>query len=247
MLLVLIELRTPVLPVKRLDGSSWYAHTISTGTVMAAPAVVTAPMVVTQPSSSSSSIDGKVIYKRFTSKDVLLPYDDYDNQIKYWVEYYELGVPWYWVKAQLIQESMLNNKAVSYMGAMGLGQFMPDTWKDMERKLWGGSKQDPFDPIYNIQATVYYDKWLMSQWKTPRPLADKWSLTLASYNAGLGNVLKAQKLANSILYAPTEQVLHLITGNSNSGQTKDYVDRIWKYSRRLKEQGDDTITIDGGG
>ena len=38
------------------------------------------------------------------------------------------------------------------MGAKGLGQFMPKTWRDMEVKLWGGEYKDVFNPIYNIQG-----------------------------------------------------------------------------------------------
>ncbi len=179
--------------------------------------------------------------------DVFTPYEVYDNQIKYWVKYYSLGVPWYWVKAQLIQESSLQCDAVSYMGAKGLGQFMPKTWRDMEVKLWGGEYKDVFNPIYNIQATVYYNKWLMSQWRTGgnRTLEERWSLTLASYNAGLGNILKAQSKAGSNHYKPMEDHLHKVTGINNSKQTKDYVFRIRQYSRRLKEQeGDDYEVID---
>lgn len=173
--------------------------------------------------------------------DVFTPYEVYDNQIKYWVKYYSLGVPWYWVKAQLIQESSLQCDAVSYMGAKGLGQFMPKTWRDMEVKLWDGEYKDVFNPIYNIQATVYYNKWLMSQWRVGgnRTLEERWSLTLASYNAGLGNILKAQRKAGSNHYKPMEDHLHKVTGIDNSKQTRDYVFRIRQYSRRLKEQEQD--------
>ncbi len=161
----------------------------------------------------------------------------YDSLIEYWVEWYDLGVPWYWVKAQLIQESALNRKAVSYMGAKGLGQFMPLTWKDMERQLWNGKETDVFNPVYNIQATVYYNKWLMSQWRADgRSIEERWALTLASYNAGLGNVLKAQRKASSNRYREMEAQLHSITGKANSNQTKQYVERITLFRRRLEDE-----------
>lgn len=185
---------------------------------------------------NTSAIQDCKVYSNYN--DVFTPYEVYDNQIKYWVKYYSLGVPWYWVKAQLIQESSLQCDAVSYMGAKGLGQFMPKTWRDMEVKLWDGEYKDVFNPIYNIQATVYYNKWLMSQWRVGgnRTLEERWSLTLASYNAGLGNILKAQRKAGSNHYKPMEDHLHKVTGIDNSKQTRDYVFRIRQYSRRLKEQ-----------
>lgn len=188
---------------------------------------------------NTSAIEECKVYSKYN--DVFTPYDVYDNQIKYWVKYYSLGVPWYWVKAQLIQESSLQCDAVSYMGAKGLGQFMPKTWRDMEVKLWDGEYKDVFNPIYNIQATVYYNKWLMSQWRVGgnRTLEERWSLTLASYNAGLGNILKAQRKAGSNHYKPMEDHLHKVTGIDNSKQTRDYVFRIRQYSRRLKEQEQD--------
>lgn len=188
---------------------------------------------------NTSAIEECKVYSNYN--DVFTPYEVYDNQIKYWVKYYSLGVPWYWVKAQLIQESSLQCDAVSYMGAKGLGQFMPKTWRDMEVKLWDGEYKDVFNPIYNIQATVYYNKWLMSQWRVGgnRTLEERWSLTLASYNAGLGNILKAQRKAGSNHYKPMEDHLHKVTGIDNSKQTRDYVFRIRQYSRRLKEQEQD--------
>lgn len=153
---------------------------------------------------------------------------EYDEEIKKWSLIYTPQHPWYWNKAQLIAESALHPKAVSSVGAMGLGQFMPKTWEQMEREL--GWYASPFSTSHNIQASTYYMSTLIAQFKKDRPYADKYNLALASYNAGLGNILIAQrKGGNSLLYTPMASHLHLVTGASNSKQTKDYVNRIWEY------------------
>lgn len=75
-------------------------------------------------------------------------------------------------------ESSFNPKAVSPVGAQGLGQLMPATAKDM-------GANDPFDPEQNIAATAKYLAWLGGYWgKHPR----RWELALASYLAGVGTV-----------------------------------------------------------
>lgn len=154
--------------------------------------------------------------------------DTYDESIKKWAEVYTPQHPWYWNKAQLIAESGLNPNAVSSVGAMGLGQFMPKTWEQMEREL--GFYGSPFDVEYNIQASAYYMSTLIKQFKRPRPYEDVWKLSLASYNAGLGNILKAQSIGgNHLTYSPMALSLHKVTGKANSKQTTDYVTRIGQY------------------
>ena len=152
----------------------------------------------------------------------------YDAQIRKWNSVYTPSLPWYWNKAQLVAESNLNPNAVSPVGAMGLGQFMPATWNEVSKEL-GFGEASAFAPALNIQAHAYYMRNLRSQFKRERPEWDRHSLALASYNAGLGNVLKAQqKGGNSLLYKPMAQALPLVTGH-HSKETLTYVDRIWSY------------------
>src|SRR5690554_1006395 len=156
----------------------------------------------------------------------------YDAQIRKWTSFYTPTVPWYWNKAQLIAESALNTNAVSPVGAMGLGQFMPATWEQMKRELGFPPNTSAFASSYNIQAQAYYMRQLRNQFKKPRPEKDKHSLALASYNAGLGNVLKAQQLGGgSLLYQPMIEHLHLVTGRHHV-ETTNYVNRIWRLIER---------------
>ena len=153
----------------------------------------------------------------------------YDAQIQKWNSFYTPSLPWYWNKAQLVAESNLNPNATSPVGAMGLGQFMPATWNEVSEQLGFPSEVSAYASSYNIQAHAYYMRNLRSQFKRERPEWDRHSLALASYNAGLGNVLKAQeKGGNSLLYKPMAEALPLVTGH-HSKETLTYVDRIWSY------------------
>lgn len=158
----------------------------------------------------------------------------YDVSIKKWASVYTPEYPWYWNKAQLIAESNLRPNAVSPVGAMGLGQFMPDTWSQMVRELGFTSSSSAFTAPLNIQAHAYYMRQLRKQFRKPRPAYDKHSLALASYNAGLGNILKAQsKGGNSLLYKPMIEALPLVTGK-HSVETTNYVSRIWRIIKQYE-------------
>ena len=153
----------------------------------------------------------------------------YDAQIAKWNAFYNPSIPWVWAKAQLVAESRLNTNATSPVGAMGLGQFMPDTWSQVRKELGLPANASAYTSQYNIQAHAYYMAYLRSQFKKPRPEVDRHSLALASYNAGLGNILKAQaKGGNSLLYEPMAKALPQVTGQ-HSIETTTYVKRIWEY------------------
>lgn len=157
----------------------------------------------------------------------------YDAMFVKWGGVYTPEIPWYWLKAQAIAESNLNTRAVSPVGAMGVGQFMPETWRDMEREL--GFRGSAFNASLNIQAQAYYMSKLRGQFKAPRPEWDKHSLALASYNAGLGNVLKAQSYENTLYYIPMQRNLHRVTGH-HSLETTNYVRRIWVLTEELERE-----------
>ena len=158
----------------------------------------------------------------------------YDDSFRRWSAYYLPEVPWYWLKAQCWQESRLNPRAISPVGAKGLCQFMPPTWKDMQNKL--GFSEDPFIPDLNIQAAASYMSDLRRIWnRRNRNNVQVHSLALASYNAGAGNILKAQKLSgNKRLWCEIEPYLVQVTGK-NSEETIHYVEVIWRYVKELSE------------
>jgi membrane-bound lytic murein transglycosylase F len=98
------------------------------------------------------------------------------------------GWDWRLLAAVAYQESKFNPNALSFGGAYGMMQFMPNTGpsygvfpdSDPQTQIMGGAKK--------LQADEKY--WNM----VPDPLQRK-KFALASYNAGRGHILDAQRLA----------------------------------------------------
>ena len=154
--------------------------------------------------------------------------DTYDRDLKRATEMYLPGMDWRLLKAQLYQESWLKPDVVSPVGARGLGQFMPATWEEVSREL-GFVGVSPHSPQHAIEAAAYYMAKQRSGWSFPRPEHDRHSLAMASYNAGFGNILKAQTLSGGeLLYTPIIERLPDVTGHY-SAETMTYVERIWQY------------------
>jgi len=156
----------------------------------------------------------------------------YDIHFKKWSKYYLPTSDWKLLKSQCIVESNLNPIAISPVGARGVCQFMPATFSDVERKL--KVVGDPFDPRLNIQFAGYYMMNMQKFWNSNRPDVDRKNLAMASYNAGAGNLHKAQKkCVGSILFSEIMQCLPCITGHHHI-ETKNYVKRIRKTHYKLK-------------
>lgn len=137
---------------------------------------------------------------------------------------------WEWLKAQYYAESALKADAVSPVGAAGLAQFMPATWAEVSGQL-GLGRVSPHIARYSIEAGAYYMARLRLGWSSPRPELDRWDLARASYNAGFGNILKAQKKAGgAVLYADIIAHLPEVTGH-HSKETITYVERIHRLFR----------------
>lgn len=128
---------------------------------------------------------------------------------------------WRALKAQCRVESGLRPDAVSPANAKGLCQFIPTTWKE-----WGDSGASPFDARASIKASARYMRWQWGHWSLrPRPLTCQQELALAAYNAGLGNILRAQFIADDALcWDEISQRLVRVTGR-HSQETLDYIDR----------------------
>jgi membrane-bound lytic murein transglycosylase F len=157
----------------------------------------------------------------------------YDDQIRHAAKRYLPGVDYHLWKAQLYQESLLNPAAVSPVGAAGLAQFMPRTWVEVSREL-GYGKISPHLTGPAIQAGAYYMAKMRRFWSSPRPEWDRHSLAMASYNAGAGNLHKAQKKAGGARdYETISKSLSAVTGRY-SHETLTYVRRIWRYWERMK-------------
>lgn len=126
------------------------------------------------------------------------------------------------------QESAFNPNAESPVGARGLTQFMPGTWSDVTRRL-GLRDVHPTMARPAIDAGAFYLEQLRRNWSSPRPESDRLKLALASYNAGLGNLLKAQRhCLMPVLYPAIARCLPEITGH-HAKETLHYVPAVWRY------------------
>lgn len=112
---------------------------------------------------------------------------DYDDLFRAFAP--QMGWDWRLLAAQAFQESTFNPRARSWSGAQGLLQLMPATAREV-------GVRDAMDPSDNTQGAVAYLVWLEDQLIAEITDPDeRVKFVLASYNAGLGHVQDAQRLA----------------------------------------------------
>lgn len=157
----------------------------------------------------------------------------YDDDIERASKRYLPGWDWRWYRAQLYQESRLDPAAVSPAGARGIAQFMPGTWGDIAPQLgYGAASPHAAGPA--IEAGALYMARLRMVWKAERPEADRRELAQASYNAGTGHVLAAQRTCNGARHWPEiSACLPQVTGR-HAKETIDYVDRIRRWYTAMR-------------
>ena len=102
-----------------------------------------------------------------------------------------IGWDWRLLAAVIYQESGFDPEATSHLGAVGLMQVMPET----SLQLGFEEYEEPKD---NIHVGAYYLKYLENKFnKFDLDTLEQIKFTLAAYNAGLGHVLDAIRLAES--------------------------------------------------
>jgi len=123
------------------------------------------------------------------------------------------------------QESMLDPKAMSAVGARGLMQIMPETGKEIAGQLnapWQ-SADSLFVPEVNIRFGAFYFKHLLKQFN------GHFALATAAYNAGPGRVTKW--LSNDRLL-PTDVWIETIPFK----ETRKYVSSVLAYTIIYQER-----------
>jgi len=94
---------------------------------------------------------------------------------------------------QFFQESRCDSSATSKVGAAGIGQIMPKTQRDLEKKL--GHEVDIRDAADNIDLALTLDYQYRKLWKPEaRSYCDRLWLMLGGYNGGPGYWINAQKV-----------------------------------------------------
>ena len=162
----------------------------------------------------------------------------YDNYFsKYTKRNFGPAFNWHHFKAQAIAESGLKKNAKSHVGAIGLMQIMPTTYEEIikrHRYIKGSCNS----PKWNIAAGISYNRSIWNLFKADRPFQDRLDFTFGAYNAGKGNIIKAQKYAkhsgiNPDLWSSIEQTLPKVTGK-HSKETLKYVTKIKSIKQILK-------------
>lgn len=140
------------------------------------------------------------------------------------------------VYAFVRQESCFNARAKSKVGALGLMQIMPDTGKELARRLnqqW--SETAAKDPAFNLALGQTYLQQLM---RLPA-IKNNLIYMAVAYNAGPGNLIKWKKQ----MQYPTDPLLFI--ESIPAKETRAFVERIivnyWIYSALM---GTDLSSLD---
>ena len=162
----------------------------------------------------------------------------YDTHFKVQSHIFFAGeVSWLWMKALGIAESNLDPDAVSSAGAIGIMQLMPATSEEVARERW--LPNAPYDPKVNILLGISYAKKMWDIFQEEE-YAERLCFMFAAYNAGWGNIVKAQKIARDIgtkpyIWTNVAAVLHRVTG-PHARETIQHVERIISIKQTLDEE-----------
>lgn len=156
-------------------------------------------------------------------------------------------VDWLLITAQGYQESALNQKARSHVGAIGIMQIMPATGKGL--KVGDIRQLEP-----NIHGGVKYMRWMIDHYYADEPMTalDKALFSFASYNAGPARVARLRAEAKKRGLDPNIWFhnVEYVAAEKIGPETVTYVGNIYKYyiayklvmeQLQLKEQATETL------
>ena len=128
--------------------------------------------------------------------------------------------------AQGYQESRLDQRAKSAVGAIGVMQVMPATGRDM--KTGDITQLEP-----NIHAGVKYVRFVQDQFFQDQPMDElnKTLFAFASYNAGPGRIQQLRALAAKRGLNPNVWLnnVEVLAAQKIGAETVTYVSNIYKY------------------
>lgn len=156
----------------------------------------------------------------------------YDETFRrYSKRYFGPGFDWRRFKAQGMAESGLDPEATSYVGARGIMQLMPATYKAIS------SRRPDFgainDPEWNIAAGIMHDRYLWKLWSKSISEPERPAFMFGSYNAGEGTIMRARATAKGVVgrdeqWAHIEQVAPKVP-RWRYRETLGYVRKIDRY------------------
>lgn len=166
--------------------------------------------------------------------------DRYDDTFrKYAKRFFGPGYDWRIFKAQGMAESNLSMNAKSQVGARGIMQLMPTTFREIQ------SKNSEFKainhPEWNIAAGIFYNRQLWTQWQGQAGESDHHRFMLGSYNAGRGTLLRAQEVARAKTLDPaiwpSIQTVAPEVPRWRHAETLNYIQRIEANLARMDDDG----------
>ena len=159
-----------------------------------------------------------------TSKEEMRKFDQTVEIFRKYGDKYDMD--YLLLMAQGYQESRLDQKAKSPVGAIGVMQVMPDTGRDM--KTGDITQLDP-----NIHAGVKYIRYVQDTFFESQPMdaVNKTLFSFAAYNAGPGRVRDLRARAEKRGLNPNVWFnnVELIAAERIGAETVTYVSNIYKY------------------
>jgi len=169
-------------------------------------------------------IDETQLIEKSTSKKELTKFIKLVELFKSYSNKYDLN--YLLMLAQGYQESKLNQKAKSKVGAIGIMQLMPSTGKVM--KVGDIKKIEA-----NIHAGIKYHQYLSNRYFKDVKMNElnRVLFTLAAYNAGPARVIKLRKEATKRGLNPNVWFdnVELIAAERIGSETVTYISNIFKY------------------
>jgi membrane-bound lytic murein transglycosylase F len=155
---------------------------------------------------------------------------------KYTKRYFGPAFDWKYFKAQGIAESGLDSTAKSWVGARGVMQLMPSTYRDIasRRPEFGTIDQ----PEWNIAAGIMHDRYLWTLYQKDISDDERHRFMFASYNAGEGTINRAISMTRAKEVGPpvwsNVELIAPTVGRWRYSETLGYVRRIDSAYARLR-------------
>lgn len=165
--------------------------------------------------------------------------DRYDESFrKYSKRYFGPQMDWRVFKAQGLAESNLDFRARSQVGARGLMQLMPTTFREIASRN-PELRRTIDDPDCNIAAGISYDHRLWRQWEQDSVDYHRREFMFASYNAGRGTIIDAQRAARAAqLDARAWPSIERVAPNVHGWRYRETIGYVQKIDQRLSELDD---------
>lgn len=187
----------------------------------------------------AASTPAGVVARTQARREALKAEHKYDDTFRrYSKRWFGAAFDWRWFKAQGMAESNLDSAATSYVGARGVMQLMPATYRMIQSKRPEFGAID--DPEWNIAAGIMHDRYLWRLWEKKVGAEERFNFMFASYNAGEGTIGRAADSARVVAGGPpawlhVEQVAPKVP-RWRYRETLGYVRKIETNYQKLKRQ-----------